>query len=53
MAGRMWCVTRACGGNEQLRMIADGQTYNSSICEQRSTEDCFAQKFGRVTVLHG
>ena len=39
-------------GNEQWRAIADGQTYNYKVCEQRSTEEFFVQKFGRVTVLH-
>ena len=33
-------------GTEQWRVIDNGQPYNSSIWEQRSTEDCSVQKFG-------
>jgi hypothetical protein len=39
-------------GNEQWRMIADGQTYNYSVCEQKFTEEFFVQTSEDVTVLH-
>ena len=38
-------------GNEQWRVIANGQTCNCLDCEQGSTED-FCTKFRRITVLH-
>ena len=35
--------------NKQWRVIAEGQAYTCSVCEQRSTEECFVQEFGRIT----